>query len=267
MVDVHTRIREQPREVLEAIAGAMNTRACEPAMQAIVRRYVTALDIPDGARALEVGCGNGAATRAFLDHLPLGELIGIDPSQEFVEMARTSLGDDHRVRFEVGDARDSGQAGSSFDLVLAHTVFSHVPEPERAVAEAFRVLKPGGQFVVFDGDYATTTVALFDGDPLQVAAELALRHLVHAPYLMRRLPKLLSDAGFAIERIEPHGYLQTDRPDYLLTLLGRGADGAVGAGELGQDLADGFMAEARRRVEQGSFYGAILFVSMAGRKR
>lgn len=174
---------------------------------------------------------------------------------------------DSRARFQVGDARDTGQPDESFDLVLAHTVVSHVPEPERTLAEAFRVLKPGGQLVVFDGDYATITVALFEGDPLQSAVQAVLRNLVYAPYVVRRLPKLMLDAGFTVDAVEPHGYVQTSRPDYLLSLLGRGVDGGVTAGELGQQLADGFKAEAQRRVETGSFFGAILFMSVVARKR
>jgi ubiquinone/menaquinone biosynthesis C-methylase UbiE len=266
MADVHTRIREQPSEVLETIARSMETRASEPAMQAIVRRYLSALEIPNGARALELGCGNGASTRLFLEHLPLGELVGIDPSPAFIEMATEALGADRRARFQTGDARDTGQSDASFDLVLAHTVLSHVPEPERALAEALRLLKPGGQFVVFDGDYATITVALFNGDPLQAAAEAVLRNLVHAPYIMRRLPKLMADAGFKVECVEPHGYVQTSKPEYLLSLLARGVDGGVAAGELGQELAEGFKAEAQRRVEEASFFGAILFLSVVARK-
>lgn len=266
MPDLYTRIREQPHDVLETIARSLETRASEPAMQAIVRHYLSAIDVPHGTRALEVGCGNGAATRAFLEHLPVAELVGIDPSPTLIAMATEALGKDGRARFEVGDARDTGQPDASFDLVLAHTVVSHVPEPERALAEAFRVLKRGGQLVVFDGDYATITVALFDGDPLQSAVQAVLRNLVHAPYVMRRLPKLMADAGFVVESVEPHGYVQTSQPDYLLSLLARGVDGGVAAGELGQQLADGFKAEAQRRVEEGSFFGAILFLSVLARK-
>jgi ubiquinone/menaquinone biosynthesis C-methylase UbiE len=128
-------------------------------MQTIVRRYLSTLAVPDGARALELGCGNGASTRAFLQHLPVGELVGIDPSPAFVEMATEALGGDSGARFQTGDAGDTGQPDESFDLALAHTVLSDVPEPERALAEAFRVLRPGGQSVVFDGDYAMANLS------------------------------------------------------------------------------------------------------------
>jgi hypothetical protein len=120
--------------------------------------------------------------------------------------------------------------------------------------------------VIFDGDFATLTVALFDGDPLQSAVGAVLRHMVHAPFLMRRLPALVTAAGLNVQSVESYGYVQTMSPDFLLTLLSRGTKAAAQAGEIGQGLVDGFTEEARRRVANGTFYGAILFLSLAARK-
>jgi hypothetical protein len=128
------------------------------------------------------------------------------------------------------------------------------------------VLKPGGQLVIFDGDFATLTVALFEGDPLQSAVAAVLRNIVHAPYIMRRLTTLATAAGFSVQSVEPHGYVQTTNPDYLLTLLSRGTQAAGAAGEIGQRLVDGFDQEARRRVASGTFYGSLLFLSLTARK-
>ena len=54
---------------------------------------------------------------------------------------------------------------TAFDAVLFHTCLCHVPGAEKAVAEAFR-MRPGGKIAVFDGDYATTTFAIGENDPL-----------------------------------------------------------------------------------------------------
>jgi ubiquinone/menaquinone biosynthesis C-methylase UbiE len=260
------RIREQPRDVLDAIAKSMDIRASEPAMQAICARYMTRIALPVRARVLEIGCGNGATTKLIMQHVNPAHLTGIDPSSVFIDMAREAFADEPRMSFTVEDAAATGQADACFDLVIAHTVFSHLVDPQRALAESRRVLRPGGQLVIFDGDFATLTVALFDGDPLQSAAGVVLRRLVHAPYIMRQLPALVAAAGLTVQSVEPHGYVQTRSPDYLLTLLARGANAAARTGEIGQELVDGFDREARRRVANGTFYGAILFLSLTARK-
>jgi len=62
-----------------------------------------------------------------------------------------------RIEWLVGDAQELSLPDGFFDLVLAHTLVSHVPEPKRIVQQAARVVRPGGTVVIFDGDYATMT--------------------------------------------------------------------------------------------------------------
>ncbi len=83
---------------------------------------------------------------------------------------------------------------------------------------------------------------------------------------MRRLPGMMIACGFETPRLQAHGFIQSGRPDYVMSLITRGAEAAGRAGEIGAQLADGFEAEAARRVAAGSFYGAILFVSAIARK-
>src|SRR5260370_33564077 len=96
VTDLFTRIREQPHEVLDTIAKSMNVRASEPAMQAICARYMAQIALPEGGRVLEVGCGNGAATKLIMQHLSPAQLVGIDPSSVFINMAGRGLSADER---------------------------------------------------------------------------------------------------------------------------------------------------------------------------
>jgi arsenite methyltransferase len=243
----------------------MNIRASEPAMRSICARYLGRLALPD-AVVLEVGCGNGAATRLIMQHVRPARLVGIDVSPVFVKMATEAFAGEPQVSFALGDAAATRQPASFFDLVIAHTVYSHLIEPQAAMAEAYRVLKPGGRLVIFDGDFASLSVALFDGDPLQAAATIVLRHMVHAPHIMRQLPTLIAAAGFTFESLEPHAYVQTTSPDYLLSLLSRGMKAAGRAGEISQAIVESFDAEARQRVANRTFFGSLTFLSVIARK-
>jgi SAM-dependent methyltransferase len=170
----------------------------------------------------------------------------------------TELGN---VSFEEGDGRALRFADGDFDVVVCHTVLCHVPEPERVLAEAFRVLRPGGTLAICDGDYATTTVALGEADPLQDCIEAVKAGFLNDPWLVRRLPALLGSVGFELRGSRSHGYLQTDQPEYMLTLVDRGADALAAWGRIGPALCASLKAEARRRAEADEFYGFIGFVS------
>ncbi len=265
MPDLYLNIAAQPEPVLDAIAASMDARANEPAMQEICAAYMTDLPGPS-ATMLEIGCGNGASTALLQRYAAPASLTGVDPSAGLLQRARERFRETPNMTFAPGDVLSTGQPDASFDVVVAHTVYSHIPDPAGALAEAWRVLKPGGCLAIFDGDYATNTVALFDGDPLQAAMAATLRNMVHDPYIMRRLPKLMTEAGFVPKTTKAHGYVQTTKPAYLRSLIARGTDAAARAGECGPDLAAGFNAETDRRVRDGTFYGAILFVSLLARK-
>src|SRR5262245_17643420 len=227
--------------------------------------YLSDLRLPDSARALDSGCGTGAVARVLADLPGVREVVGIDPSPIFIKKARDLARGLPRLSFETGDARALQFPDASFDLVVFHTVLCHVPEPERALREAHRVLRPGGWLAIFDGDYPTTSVAIDGFDPLQSTVAAMVASYVHNPWLTRRLRKVLPTLGFSISRLRSHGYVQTDNPAYMLTLVDRGADLLVGNGTIGVDQAEALKTEARRRVDAREFFGHISFLSVIAR--
>jgi ubiquinone/menaquinone biosynthesis C-methylase UbiE len=112
LTDLLTHIEAQPPEVLDAIARSMNVRAAEPAIQSICARYMGEIVIR-GASALEVGCGNGAATKLIMQHVKPARLMGVDPCSSFVNMAREAFRGEPQVSFALGDAASTGQPDAS----------------------------------------------------------------------------------------------------------------------------------------------------------
>jgi arsenite methyltransferase len=129
------------------------------------------------------------------------------------------------------------------------------------------VLRPGGWLAVFDGDYATTTVATGPADPLQACAQAWVESSVHDPWLVRRLPDLLDRAGFRPVSVRSHGYLETRDARYTPTIVERGADALLAAGRIGPDTAAALKAEAHRRVADGGFFGHIAYASLVATGR
>jgi SAM-dependent methyltransferase len=169
-----------------------------------------------------------------------------------------------RLRFQEGDARNLPYAEGTFDVVLFHTTLSHVPTPERALVEAFRVLRPNGYIVIFDGDFANATVAIGDHDPLQACIEA---DFVHDRWLMRRIQGLAESVGFQIVRFDSHGYIQTTAPDYMIMQVDRGADVLGAAKCIDVELAEALKQAARRRAARGEFFGSIMCVSLIAKSR
>jgi hypothetical protein len=143
-----------------------------------------------------------------------------------------------------------------------------VPSPELALAEAHRVLADGGTIAVFDGDYATATCANGEADPLQTCVEAAFAELVHDRWLVRRLPRLVTAAGFDAAQLRGHSYVDAPQAGpYVLALVDRGADALAAAGRIAPGTAASLKEEARRRSDARAFFGHIAYASLVARKR
>ena len=101
----------------------------------------------DGARILDAGCGEGYLSRFFADRG--AKVTGIDFSAELIEAARNhKLTAELPVSFDVGSVDALPYDESTFDLVLCNHVMNDLQDPELAIAEFARVLRPDGRVVI-----------------------------------------------------------------------------------------------------------------------
>ena len=213
MADIYATIAAAEHDVQERLAAVLERRAADTQQRWMLNTYLADIEFPDGAEVLDAGCGTGAVSRVLAGCNGVGRVVGIDPSPVFLAVARERAVGFNNLYFIEGDCRLLPFADSSFDIITFHTTLSHVPDPQSALKEAFRVLRSGGTLAVFDGNYTTTTLANGDFDPLQASADAAMEALVHDRWLIQRLPTLVRSAGFSI--CKPVSYTHLTLPTIL----------------------------------------------------
>jgi SAM-dependent methyltransferase len=124
------------------------------------------LDLRDGERALELGCGPAYLWAANRERIPAGlNLTLTDFSPGMLEEARDKLGATvNPVDYRVVDAQSIPFEVAAFDVVIANHMLYHVPDRAGALSEIRRVLRPGGRF------YATTVGRAHMGELRELVA-------------------------------------------------------------------------------------------------
>jgi cyclopropane fatty-acyl-phospholipid synthase-like methyltransferase len=162
-----------------------------------VRKVLEIYEPGAGDRVVDLGCGWGTFSFALADRA--ADVVGVDFSEKSIALCDRRLAADFRdnLRFLCADAGATGLEEGAWDLVLAADLFEHLyPEDSvRVVAEAYRLLRPGGRFSVWTPHRGHFIEVLKNHDIL------LRRDVSHVDYKsMRRMTGLMRDAGFDIER-------------------------------------------------------------------
>ena len=150
-------------------------------------------------RILETAAGTGIVTRAVNKAVPEAQIVATDVNPAVVEFASEHLRSE-RVTFQRADAQQLPFDDESFDLVLCVFGVMFFPDRIRAHAEARRVLRIGGHYVV-------VTFDRLDRNPIPEAAGKAVATLFREnPRYMERGPFSYTDAGLVEEDLRAAGF-------------------------------------------------------------
>lgn len=124
-------------------------------VRAAVQRYVEARRFlrmggpVQGGRALEIGCGRGVGAGIVLDRFGAATVDAFDLDHRMVQLAQKRLAPRRdRARVWTGDASAIPAPDETYDAVFDFGILHHIPRWRDAIAEVWRVLKPGGRFYV-----------------------------------------------------------------------------------------------------------------------
>ena len=263
-------VNEQDPATRERFIERLELRGKDPTFVAYREAYLELIDLPRTATVLDLGCGTGVVARAIAARDGFtGTVTGIDLSDDFIAAAETFAADDgvsDRVQFAVGDAHQLDFRAASFDTVVAHTLVSHVRDPLAVLAEAARVVRPGGSVAVFDGDYASLTFGCSD-PRLGEAVEPALQAtIMSSPRVMREIPRLLPKAGLRLIATQAHVYAEAGSSTFMLNLAETYAPlTAASTGQLSAAHVDAWLADQRRSASDGTFFAACNYYAYVAR--
>jgi ubiquinone/menaquinone biosynthesis C-methylase UbiE len=191
-----------------------------PAGQARAQRradfFVAEGRLQPGRRALEFGCGTGVFLRKVARS---GATIhAVDLSIDLIRQARTYVAELANVTIERGNAEQLPYRDGSFDAVYGSSILHHL-DLDRALAEVYRVLRPGGRFAFAEPNILNPQVAImFKVDATKGYYGVSPDEMAFSRFQSARA---LRQAGFRDFVVKPHDFLHPATPRALVPLVSR----------------------------------------------
>ena len=219
------------------------------------RRTRELLALQPGERVLEIGSGPGLLAAEMAAEVGAsGAVQGVDFSEDMLAMARQHCEASPTVSFQWADATSLPFEADIFDVAVATQVYEYVADMELALAELYRVLRPGGRALVLDTDGASLVLNTEAPARMEKVLEAWEGHLAD-PHLPRRLKRLLTSAGFALDRVEifPLLNLTYDPDGFGYWMVDSIRSYVPGHNDVTQDMADEWAAEQQALSDKGTY--------------
>lgn len=115
--------------------------------------FLSWLDAPLGLRWLDLGCGTGALTERVLAECEPRSIVGVEPSEDFLKLARERTADS-RVQFAQGNGHAIPLEDRATDIAVSGLVLNFIPDKAKALAELMRCVDDEGTVAAYLWDYA-----------------------------------------------------------------------------------------------------------------
>jgi 2-polyprenyl-3-methyl-5-hydroxy-6-metoxy-1,4-benzoquinol methylase len=267
--DVWGRTADIEEGALAVMVERLESRAKHPFFRGVIADYIGELELEGIASALEIGCGTGVVSRTLAATPGFrGAITATDLSPYLIKAARRlaeTEGVTGRIAFEVASAASLHAENGSYDIIIAHTLLSHAANPVAILAECGRVLRPGGQLLIFDRDFASSALSLEREVAAKIDAEDIARAFAAQPDIIRQLPGLLVDAGFAISSHRSYVVADVGRADFFAEQLTSWRRLLPVSGVISRDDADLLMDSLEAASAAGTLFWANNFYTFIAR--
>ena len=256
MSDPYTNLDSQSHETLDAIATRLEERGSNPIFQSMIDDYLATLPKDKALKALDLGCGTGVVARKMDKALSSeSTVVGADLSAALLKKAR-ELDSNKSVEWVKVDPNSSPFPENEFDVIVMHTLVSHVPDLLSCLKDAKCMLKADGQLIIHDADYASVTFAYPDFETMRAIDHKLLSGLVTHLDVCRQLPRHLKDAGFKLDSHRSYLLSEAGYGDYWLSSVKSFARLIPSLQLLPKEQGEAWVTHMLRSQEEGTFFAS-----------
>jgi SAM-dependent methyltransferase len=223
--------------------------------------------LQSGEVVVDVGSGTGTMARE-LGALagPGGRAIGVEPNARLRSIAEERAGEQAEVTFLDGRAGALPFADGSVDVIWCERVLQHLHDPQAAIDDFARALRPGGRAILLDTDHSTRITSDVDY-AIEAKINAAFMALLPNPHAARLIPRQAIQAGLTLDA--DVGAVALVMPDQALidgVWLRMAAGQAVIDGTISQDEADQTGQAVAHAARAGYGLSAVTVFGFVARK-
>lgn len=248
---------ESPTHFGPELVAHLEHMYASPQMVAQRKRFRELVAARPGETGVDIGCGLAhLSSELARDVTPGGRIVGIDSSADMIAAAQRrvdSQGLAATVELRAGDATRLGLPDAMADFAVVVQVYSYVPDVAAAIADAARVLRPGGRLAILETDWDQCVYA--SADDARTRRMVDGRWRFAHPHLPRQLHKLMRAAGLTLRTCEAFAIVETryDPDSFGASVMEVCRNAAVRKGVDAAD-ADAWVADIRSRTGDGEYF-------------
>lgn len=261
-------VPDDPAAQLAGLVAVLDLQETYPPILALRDWVADRLAVGEGDTVLDVGCGTGTEVRRLAERVgSTGRSVGVEPHPGLRGVALDRRAEEgSEAEFVDGLAGALPFDDECVDAIRCERVLQHLADPQAALTDMARVLRPGGRLALVDSDWGTSTMSHGDPDVVRRYQQVAWT-MQPTPFAGRHLRRWLAGAGLTV---------QPDIGTAVLVFPPPGVKGfgmmevalrrAIDAGAVTESESDALKAEASAAIEAGTWQSSVTMFAVVGVK-
>ena len=266
MTDVFLDIDGQPNESLSIISGRLEARSLSGQFLEFTKKYFDMIEVDNRTNILELGGGTGVIGRNFIEYKNFrGKYTVSDLSAKLLEYGQKKAKKfnlNKVLHFEQIDAMANKISyKNKYDIVIMHTLISHVTDPKIVLTNAVRYLKKSGKIIIFDADYETLLISSGDKKLDEIVNNAIKKGCVAQPKVMREIPKIAKDLDLNFLNYQANLLFEAGDAEFFYGMGIALSTAVVKSKQLNEITAKEWISKLEESMEEKTFFGMCPYIT------